>query len=204
MTKRAEVRGTHFRRTAILLGAALCLIAASCGGSSGSTTTSKKTPTTDVSPAGDIPDTQAFVAYAVPDGRYSLQVPEGWARTDGAAGVTFTDKLNSIHLEERPAASAPTVGTVRAIDLPGLQAAAQSFRLGSVATVQRKAGAAVLVTYRAASAPDAVTGKRVTQDVEVYEFWRAGTLVTITLLSPHGADNVDPWRTVTDSFAWSQ
>ncbi len=132
-----------------------------------------------------------------------MQVPEGWARTDGAAGATFTDKLNSVRLEERPAASAPTVVTVRANDVPALEAAAQGFQLGNVSTVQRKAGTAVLVTYRAASAPDAVTGKRITQDVEAYEFWRAGTLVTITLVSPHGADNVDPWRTVTESYAWS-
>jgi hypothetical protein len=61
----------------------------------------------------------------------------------------------------------------------------------------------VLVTYRASSAADAVTGKRVTLDVERYEFWRNGTQVTITLSAPQGSDNVDPWKRVTESFAWS-
>jgi hypothetical protein len=41
-------------------------------------------------------------------------------------------------------------------------------------------------------------------DIERYEFWRNGTQATITLSSPVGSDNVDPWRTVTDSFSWSQ
>jgi hypothetical protein len=27
--------------------------------------------------------------------------------------------------------------------------------------------------------------------------------VTLTLSAPVGSDNVDPWRTVTDSFRWA-
>jgi hypothetical protein len=203
MKIRAQERGTHFRRTVILLFAGICLGVASLGGASGASP-SNRTPTTDASPAGDIPDSQAFVTYSAPDGQYSVQVPEGWARTDGASGVTFTDKLNSIRIEERPATSAPTVASVRATDVPALRSAARGFRLRKVSIVRRKGGPAVLVTYRARSTPDPVTGKRIKQDVEVYEFWRAGSLLTITLLSPRGADNVDPWRTVTDSFAWSR
>jgi hypothetical protein len=38
--------------------------------------------------------------------------------------------------------------------------------------------------------------------VERYEFWRAGHEVVLTLSAPVGSDNVDPWRKVTDSFAW--
>jgi hypothetical protein len=47
-----------------------------------------------------------------------------------------------------------------------------------------------------------VTGKVVLQDVERYVFWQAGTRATITLSSPKGSDNVDPWRKVTNSFGW--
>ena len=36
----------------------------------------------EVSPAGDIPDTQAFVKYRSAAGGYELDVPEGWARTE--------------------------------------------------------------------------------------------------------------------------
>jgi hypothetical protein len=72
-----------------------------------------------------------------------------------------------------------------------------------VSQVARAAGPAVRVTYRAASVPDAVTGKRVLEDVERYEFWHGGKLAAVTLSSPHGSDNVDPWRKVTDSFSWT-
>jgi hypothetical protein len=41
------------------------------------------------------------------------------------------------------------------------------------------------------------------QSVERYEFFRNGHTVTLTLAGPVGADNVDPWRRITDSFAWS-
>ena len=47
-----------------------------------------------------------------------------------------------------------------------------------------------------------MTGKVVVQSVQRYVFYRAGVEVAITLSAPAGADNVDPWRTVTDSFAW--
>jgi len=68
--------------------------------------------------------------------------------------------------------------------------------------VTRNAGPAVLIVYRANSPADPVTGKTVRQDVERYEFWHAGKLAVVTLSSPQGSDNVDPWRKVTDSFAW--
>jgi hypothetical protein len=61
----------------------------------------------------------------------------------------------------------------------------------------------VLATYRADSSPDPVTGKVVHDDVERYELWRSGTTAVVTLASPKGSDNVDPWRKVTDSFTWT-
>jgi hypothetical protein len=74
--------------------------------------------------------------------------------------------------------------------------------LGKVTTARRKAGPVVVVSYRVDSAPDPVTGKVLREDVERYEFWRAGTEAILTLSAPVGSDNVDPWRRVTDSFAW--
>ena len=58
----------------------------------------------------------------------------------------------------------------------------------------------MLVTYEADSAPNAVTGKAVREAVERYTFWRAGQQVVLTLSGPKGADNVDPWRIVTNSL----
>ena len=40
------------------------------------------------------------------------------------------------------------------------------------------------------------------QAVEDYVFWKDGTQVDVTLTSPKGADNVDPWKKITDSFTW--
>lgn len=160
-----------------------------CGGSSNPSTASSvpsSTPTTaEASPAGDIPDSQVFVAFTPQGAGYTLTVPEGWARTDLPTGATFTDKLNSIRVESAPAPVPPTAGSK-----------------GTTTTVHRTAGDALLVTYQQDSAPDPVTGKTVKQDLERYEFWKNGTQVTITLTSPQGADNVDPWKTVTDTFAW--
>jgi hypothetical protein len=156
----------------------------------------------EVDPPGDIPDNIAFVPYRPPAGRYEITVPEGWARTTDGGATSFTDKLNTVRIEAVPAASAPTVDSARATELPAVQKGLQHFTMGKIDTVRRKAGIAVHLTYQADSAVDPVTNKVVLDDVERYEFWKDGTEVIITLSGPHGADNVDPWRTVTDSFRW--
>lgn len=154
----------------------------------------------DVTVPGDIPDNAHFVTYR--GAGYHLDHPEGWAQQASGTTVTFTDKFNSIQVTAAPAAAAPTVAGAQAGDVAALQASAPCFQAGKVTQVTRSAGPAILITYRADSPPDPVTGKVVVQDVERYEFWRSGTLVSITLSSPKGSDNVDPWRKVTDSFGW--
>jgi hypothetical protein len=155
-----------------------------------------------VSPSGDIPDTQVYVPYTDASGSFSLKVPEGWARSEAGGVVSFTDKLNTIRIETTPAPSAPSVDSATRTELAAIQAAAANFENPRVASVGRKAGPAVLITYRADAPPDPVTAKVVHDDVERYEFWRNGTEVILTLSGPTGADNVDPWRIVTDSFGW--
>lgn len=157
----------------------------------------------EINPSGDIPDNQVFVKYASRDGKYALVVPEGWARTETGGATTFADHFNSIRIEATTRAAAPTVATSRATEVPVLQRNVSGFALGSVTSVGRTAGVVVLVTYRASSAADPVTGKQVALDVERYEFWRNGTQVAITLSAPQGSDNVDPWKKVTESFAWT-
>jgi len=51
--------------------------------------------------------------------------------------------------------------------------------------------------------PDPVTGKTVTDSVERYVFTHGGRTAVLTLSGPRGADNVDPWRIVTDSLRWT-
>jgi hypothetical protein len=159
-------------------------------------------PAGDANTVGDIPDNQAFVTYTPTDHSFTVTVPEGWARTDVGDGAEFSDKLNTITIIGEPAASAPTVDSVSTQELPGIAAKTTNFRRGDVVMVTRKAGQAALATYGADSPPNPVTGKVVPQSVERYEFFKSGRQVTITLTGPTAADNVDPWRTVTDSFAW--
>lgn len=159
-------------------------------------------PAGDANTVGDIPDNQAFVVYTPTDQPFTVTVPEGWARTDVAGGVEFSDKLNSITIASQPAAVAPTVDSVSTQELPGIAAKTANFRRGDVVMVTRKAGQAVLATYGSDSPPNPVTGKVIPQSVELYEFFKPGQLVTLTLSGPTAADNVDPWRIVTDSFVW--
>jgi hypothetical protein len=157
----------------------------------------------EVNPAGDIPDNQVFVPFTSPDSAVVVSVPEGWARsTDGAATV-FTDKFNSVRVEVGPRASAPDPASVRTSDVPLLQASTPGFALHDVQSVRRKAGAAVLVTYDADSPVNPVTGKWVLEAVERYTFWQGGKQAVVTLAGPTNADNVDPWRIVTDSLRWN-
>lgn len=156
----------------------------------------------ETNPPGDIPDNQAFVPYTGTG--FTVTIPEGWARSSAGSSVVFSDKYNSVTIASAPAAQAPTPASVRTVDLPKIKAASQGYVAGTVTTVQRTAGPAVLATYQAYSAVNPVTGKVANEAVEQYTFWRAGTSVTLTLAAPVGSDNVDPWRKVTDSFAWTK
>lgn len=142
------------------------------------------------------------MAYSPASGGYSLKVPEGWGRTDASDGVTFADKFNTIVVQLTPAPAAPTADTARTTEVARLTTSVRCFALTSVTNVSRPAGTVVLVKYQMDSAPDSVTGKSVRDEVERYEFWRAGTEAVITLAAPVGSDNVDPWKTITDSFTW--
>ncbi len=155
----------------------------------------------DVLVPGDIPDNAHYVHYVSPDG-YRIDHPEGWAQASAGGAVTFTDKFNSIRVETTAVPTAPSVASAQANEVPALQSSAPCFEAGKVTSVSRKAGPAILITYRANSPADPTTGKVVLQDVERYEFWQGGKQATITLSSPKGSDNVDPWRNVTDSFMW--
>lgn len=156
----------------------------------------------EVSPAGDIPDNQAFVPYTPKSGGYVVSVPEGWARTESGTATSFTDKLNTIRMDASKVPVAPTKATVETTELALIKGREPKVTGGKATLVTRKAGSAILLMYLRDSAANAVTGKVVREAVERYEFWRSGTQVTLTLSGPVGADNVDPWKIVTDSFSW--
>jgi hypothetical protein len=153
---------------------------------------------------GDIPDNQAFFAYSPPGGGYSVKVPEGWARTVSGRAVTFTDKLNSIRMESVQPGFQLTVGRATQTEVPKLARSVHGFGSARVSTAARSAGTAVRITYLSDSQPDPVTGKIGRQAVERYLFFHKGRNVVLTLSGAKGADNVDPWRIVTDSLRWTR
>ena len=176
------------------------------------TATTPTTPTTvsggvdpnapEIVEPGDIPDNQVFIRYTPTGGRYTIKVPEGWARTEAGGVVTFTDKYNSIEVHSSSAAAAPTVDAVTTNGLADVSID-PTFRLFDVKPVSRKAGTGVRATYEIGSAPNPVTGKKALLAVERYVFFHNGTVVTMTLAGAKGADNVDPWKIVTDSLSWT-
>jgi hypothetical protein len=182
---------------------ALCLALAGCSSSGASGAPGAPTPSEN-SPLGDIPDDQVFVPYAAPDGAFTVDVPEGWGRTDAGGAVSFTDKLNTVTLQELTGRPQPTPDSVRAGELADLAAHGRNVTLGAVEQVTLPADPAVHATYAADAEPDPVTGRTVRDDVELYVFWRDGTEVLLTLSGPHGADNVDPWKKISTSFAWNR
>ena len=201
------------RTTNALLPLLLITAVGACGSSAASTpatgpsSTATSKPKVDpnapeVVAPGDIPDTQVFVPYTTAD--YTVTVPEGWSQSISGPTTTYSDHYNTIRIDTTSSPAPPSVATVQSGEIPSLTGTVPNFELGKVTSVTRTAGTAVLVTYRAGSTPDPVTNKRVALDVERYEFWRNGTLVTLVLSGARGSDNVDPWKAVTNSFGWAK
>jgi hypothetical protein len=188
-------------RTLVIPIAVIALALGACGGSSQNKTANPGA--SEQSPPGDIPDNQAFVRFTPSGANFSVKVPEGWARSTSGGSVTFTDKLNSIDIAEASARAVPTVRAARQTDVPKLAKSVNGFRAGTVTSVARPAGRAIRITYLAEAPANAVTGKSGTDAVERYVFFHRGHKLVLTLSGPKGADNVDPWKIVTDSVRWS-
>ena len=152
-------------------------------------------------PPGDIPDSQAFVTYASPLG-FSLQVPEGWARTDRSDGARFADKYNAIDVTLTPAPAAPTASSVSGRDAAALVKANRAVKVGGITTVKLASGPAILIAYSSNSEPNLVTGKQLRLENHRYLIYRSGRLATIDLSAPLGADNIDQWMHIANSFRW--
>ena len=146
---------------------------------------------------GDIPDNQVFLTFTDPTAGYSLKYPEGWAQRGRGAQVTFSDKNNVIRLVIVPAGK------------PTLHEAATGLGRGATTRVSAPARAlivggkpAVKLSYRTVSAPNPVTGKRVTLVVDRYYFWHRGKRAILDLGTAVGVDNVDAYRLISESFRW--
>jgi hypothetical protein len=82
------------------------------------------------------------------------------------------------------------------------EGSARAVEIGNVTQVQLPGGQAVLVEYTSNSDPNAVTGKQVRLENNAYLYFKGGKLATLTLWAPLGADNVDQWKRMSDSFRW--
>jgi hypothetical protein len=165
-------------------------------------TTTESAVAPEVSPVGDIPDTQAFVKYSSAAGGYELDVPEGWARTENGPAVTFVNKIDGVKVTIAPASSAPSASSVQASEVKQIQSQGRAVTVANVSEISLPGGKAVLIKYGSNSDPNAVTNKQVRLDNEAYVFFKNGKEAILTLWAPQGADNVDQWQRMSKSFRW--
>ncbi|HTN97965.1 MAG TPA: hypothetical protein VL101_13405 [Nordella sp.] len=157
--------------------------------------------TPEVSPPGDIPDSQVFITFTSPDG-FSIKVPEGWARQDGAHETVFADKYNRIVLLARDLPQALDLAYAKSALVPEIEAQGRAVTIIGVKEVALKSGKAIEIAYDANSEPNDVTGKQVRQENERFYYAKSGKLVALSLTAPKGADNVDQWKLISTSFRW--
>ena len=149
---------------------------------------------------GDIPDNQVFLVFHNNGAGYSIKYPEGWTQQGSPADVTFKDKNNLVHIFISRGA-APTPASVTA-QLNGLKKSTPSLTFTSPHTMQIGSSTAVKATYSTESAPNPVTGKRVSLMVDRYELAHNGRVAVVDLGTPVGVDNVDAYRMMIQSFTW--
>jgi hypothetical protein len=150
-------------------------------------------------PPGDIPDTTHYVTWSSPDGKVQFNHPEGWAQTSVTDGVRFSDKLNSVTLTTSTGAP-PTVAGTQSRVVPGLAAGGGAVQIMSLGTATLRAGNAVKLIWRVNSAPDPITGRVYRDEVVTYLVGSSNRVVRMDLSGAVGSDNVDPYRTMSDSL----
>jgi hypothetical protein len=188
---------------------AVALAASGCGGGKKASSTpapgTGTTRPTSTSPGalqaeaasaatGDIPDNQVYLVFRSP--AWSIKYPEGWAQSGGPNATVFRDKNNIARIVIHPGA-APSATQVRSD--PSLR---QAHISSAPKTVTINGSPAIKVVYTTRSAPNPVTGKRVTLTVDRYYLSRSGKVATIDLGTPVGVDNVDAYRLMSESFRW--
>ncbi len=158
--------------------------------------------TPETRPSGDIPDTATFLPFHAPN--YSLQYVEGWAQDQlPNGGIRFADKDSFVTLTLQ----SPAPGTV--MDYAMAQGSVdsakefQQFVKTNVTAVTLPAGKTAHLTFKALSAPNAVTGKQVPLDVDRYYIAGASYLAILTEATPSGVDNVDAFAQIAQSLKWS-
>jgi len=147
--------------------------------------------------AGDIPDKQVFLVFRNARAGYSVKYPEGWAQYGSGKAVVFRDKNNIVRIDvgSGPAPSAATIAQeLRRLKGAHVVSAPQALQLAGIRAYK--------VVYSTESAPNAVTGKRVTLIVDRYYLAHGSRRAVVDLGTPQGVDNVDAYRLMIESFRW--
>ena len=216
---------TRMRRGVLIFAAAaLAAAAAGCGGSLSSPTTTAASPpattarstpsattaaagSTSPSPlqaeataaaTGDIPDNQVFLRFTNKAAGYSMKYPEGWAQQGSGSTATLRDKNNIIRIVVTPGGLVSVAEARKGVS--GVRGAKISSPPRAIAIGGKPA---VKVAYTTESAPNPVTGKRLTLAVDRYYLWHGGKRAIVDLGTPQGVDNVDAYRLMIESFRWS-
>jgi hypothetical protein len=198
----------------LVVGTILCmLVLAGCGSTKAQSTvqatptTTAQAPTTSTAAGpsalqaeataaaqGDIPDNQVFLVFANTKSVYTIKYPEGWAQGGNGDNVTFRDKNNIVRVDVRPG-PLPTIAQVTT-DLASARVANAPLKV----TIGGQP--ALKVTYSTQSAPNPVTGKRVTLVTDRYYLSNGSREAIVDLGTPQGVDNVDAYRLMIESFRW--
>lgn len=125
-----------------------------------------------------------------------MKYPEGWAQLTSGSTVTIRDKNNIVRVVMTH--GTPTIASIRG-DVAKLTGAHVT---ALPAKVRISGATAYKVSYSTASAPNAVTGKRVTLIVDRYYLAHTGKEAIVDLGTPVGVDNVDAYRMMIESFRW--
>ena len=157
--------------------------------------------TPEVSPPGDIPDSQVFIVYKSPAG-FSFKVPEGWARKDAGDTISFQGKYDVVAATIVPVTQPLDMTYVKQTLVANIQKG-HAVTIGKISTVKLPGGDAVKVAYSENSEPNAVTSKQIRMESERFYFFKDGKLVSLYLSAPLGSDNVDQWNLMSASFRWN-
>ena len=156
----------------------------------------------EINPPGDIPDSQVFVSYASRKGGYELDVPEGWARTGQDGDVVFTSKLDGLSVTITETKSKPDLQSVSQDQVERLRKTDRAVTIKSIGNSRRKNSVAVRMVYESNSEPNPVTNKQVRLENNTYIYYRNSKAAELRLWAPVGADNIDQWNRISNSFRW--
>ena len=162
----------------------------------------ERAATPEKNPPGDIPDTQVFVNFQSPLG-FSVQIPEGWSRSERKNGVAFADNFNKIEVKIGTAVGAPSVTSTKTQQAVELVNTGRAVVIKAIKSVSLPAGSAVLIDFESNSEPNQVTKKQLRLESNRYLIFTNGRLATLDLSAPKGADNVDQWKLIAHSFHWN-